>query len=174
DLAKQGVGVRILTNALEATDVAAVHAGYAKWRKPLLEAGVLLYESRRSWEAGDARAQPGHLGSSASSLHAKTFAVDDQRIFVGSFNFDPRSIALNTEMGLVIDSPALASQLGQAMRTSIPQRAYQVLLGDDGALYWLARDANGGVTRYDTEPGTSVWKRMGVAILSVLPIDWLL
>ncbi|APA71506.1 hypothetical protein YQ44_17420 [Janthinobacterium sp. 1_2014MBL_MicDiv] len=174
DLAKQGVGVRILTNALEATDVAAVHAGYAKWRKPLLEAGVLLYESRRSWEQGDAREQPGRFGSSASSLHAKTFAVDDRRIFVGSFNFDPRSIELNTEMGLVIDSPALARQLGQAMRTTIPQRAYQVMLGADGALYWIARSANGSTTRYDTEPGTSVWKRMGVAILSVLPIDWLL
>lgn len=174
DLAHKGVGVRILTNALEATDVAAVHAGYAKWRKPLLEAGVLLYESRRSWEAGDAREQPGRFGSSASSLHAKTFAVDDQRIFVGSFNFDPRSIELNTEMGLVIDSPALAGQLGQAMRTTIPQRAYQVLLNPDGSLYWIARNANGTTTRYDTEPGASVWKRLGVAILSVLPIDWLL
>ena len=174
DLARKGVGVRILTNALEATDVAAVHAGYAKWRKPLLEAGVLLYESRRSWEEGDAREQPGRLGSSASSLHAKTFSVDDQRIFVGSFNFDPRSIELNTEMGLVIDSPALASQLGHAMRTTIPQRAYQVLLAPDGSLYWIARNANGTITRYDTEPGTSVWKRMGVSILSVLPIDWLL
>ncbi len=174
DLAHKGVGVRILTNALEATDVAAVHAGYAKWRKPLLEAGVLLYESRRSWEAGDAREQPGRFGSSASSLHAKTFAVDDQRLFVGSFNFDPRSIELNTEMGLVIDSPVLARQLGQAMRTTIPQRAYQVLLNPDGSLYWIARNANGTTTRYDTEPGASVWKRMGVAILSVLPIDWLL
>ncbi|SDM34837.1 Phosphatidylserine/phosphatidylglycerophosphate/cardiolipin synthase [Janthinobacterium sp. OK676] len=174
DLAKKGVGVRILTNALEATDVAAVHAGYAKWRKPLLEAGVLLYESRRSWGQSDAREQTGRFGSSASSLHAKTFAVDDQRVFVGSFNFDPRSIELNTEMGLVIDSPALASQLGLAMRTTIPQRAYQVMLGTDGALYWIARDASGATTHYDTEPGTSVWKRMGVAILSVLPIDWLL
>ena len=174
DLAHKGVGVRILTNALEATDVAAVHAGYAKWRKPLLEAGVLLYESHRSWEAGDAREQPGRFGSSASSLHAKTFAVDDQRVFVGSFNFDPRSIELNTEMGLVIDSPALAGQLGQAMRTTIPQRAYQVLLNPDGSLYWIARNANGTTTRYDTEPGASMWKRMGVAILSVLPIDWLL
>ena len=174
DLARQGVKVRILTNALEATDVAAVHAGYAKWRKPLLEAGVTLYESRRSWDEGDAREKTGRFGSSASSLHAKTFAVDDQRIFVGSFNFDPRSIALNTEMGLVIDSPGLAGKLGQAMRGSIPQRAYQVLLNPDGSLYWIARDANGGATRYDTEPGTSVWKRMGVSVLSVLPIDWLL
>ena len=174
DLAHKGVGVRVLTNALEATDVAAVHAGYAKWRKPLLEAGVLLYESRRSWEAGDAREQPGRFGSSASSLHAKTFSVDDRRIFVGSFNFDPRSVELNTEMGLVIDSPVLASQLGQAMRTTIPQRAYQVMLAADGSLYWVARNANGSTTRYDTEPGTSIWKRMGVAILSVLPIDWLL
>ncbi len=174
DLAHKGVGVRVLTNALEATDVAAVHAGYAKWRKPLLEAGVLLYESRRSWEQGDAREQPGRFGSSASSLHAKTISVDDRRIFVGSFNFDPRSVELNTEMGLVIDSPVLARQLGQAMRTTIPQRAYQVLLAPDGSLYWIARNANGSTTRYDTEPGTSVWKRMGVAILSVLPIDWLL
>ena len=174
DLAHKGVGVRVLTNALEATDVAAVHAGYAKWRKPLLEAGVLLYESRRSWERGDAREQPGRFGSSASSLHAKTFSVDDRRIFVGSFNFDPRSVELNTEMGLVIDSPVLARQLGQAMRTTIPQRAYQVLLAPDGSLYWIARNANGSTTRYDTEPGTSIWKRMGVAILSVLPIDWLL
>lgn len=174
ELAKEGVNVRILTNALEATDVAAVHAGYAKWRKPLLEAGVTLYESRRLWDEGDAREKTGRFGSSASSLHAKTFAVDDQRIFVGSFNFDPRSIALNTEMGLVIDSPVLAGKLGQAMRGTIPQRAYQVLLNPDGSLYWIARDANGGITRYDTEPGTSVWKRMGVAILSVLPIDWLL
>jgi putative cardiolipin synthase len=174
ELAKEGVNVRILTNALEATDVAAVHAGYAKWRKPLLEAGVTLYESRRSWDENDAREKTGRFGSSASSLHAKTFAVDDQRIFVGSFNFDPRSIDLNTEMGLVIDSPVLAGKLGQAMRSTIPQRAYQVLLGSDGALYWIARDANGGITRYDTEPGTSVWQRMGVSILSVLPIDWLL
>ena len=174
ELAQQGVNVRILTNALEATDVAAVHAGYAKWRKPLLQAGVTLYESRRTWQEGDAREQTGRFGSSASSLHAKTFAVDDQRIFVGSFNFDPRSIDLNTEMGLVIDSPVMAGKLGQAMRTTIPQRAYQVLLNPDGSLYWIARDADGKVTRYDTEPGTSVWKRMGVAILSVLPIDWLL
>lgn len=174
DMARQGVKVHILTNALEATDVAAVHAGYAKWRKPLLQAGVTLYESRRTWEEGDAREQTGHFGSSASSLHAKTFAVDDQRIFVGSFNFDPRSIDLNTEMGLVIDSPAMAGKLGAAMRSSVPQRAYQVLLDADGKLYWLARDAKGGVTRFDTEPNTSVWKRMGVAILSLLPIDWLL
>lgn len=174
ELAQEGVKVRILTNALEATDVAAVHAGYAKWRKPLLEAGVTLYESRRSWDEGDAREKTGRFGSSASSLHAKTFAVDDQRIFVGSFNFDPRSIDLNTEMGLVIDSPVLAGKLGQAMRASIPQRAYQVLLKPDGSLYWIARDANGGITRYDTEPGASVWKRMGVSILSALPIDWLL
>lgn len=174
ELAKEGVNVRILTNALEATDVAAVHAGYAKWRKPLLEAGVTLYESRRSWDENDAREKTGRFGSSASSLHAKTFAVDDQRIFIGSFNFDPRSIDLNTEMGLVIDSPVLAGKLGQAMRGTIPQRAYQVLLNPDGSLYWIARDANGGITRYDTEPGTSVWKRMGVSILSVLPIDWLL
>ncbi|CDG82178.1 phospholipase D family protein [Janthinobacterium agaricidamnosum] len=172
-MSRRGIQVRILTNALEATDVAAVHAGYAKWRKPLLRAGVTLYESRRQWEKSNARERSGPFGSSASSLHAKTFAVDGKRIFVGSFNFDPRSIELNTEMGLVIDSPVLARQLATAMRHSVPLRAYQVRLNDDGSLYWIARNGDSEV-RYDTEPGASYWKRLGVGILSLLPIDWLL
>ncbi|MEG0885085.1 MAG: hypothetical protein RSH52_27990 [Janthinobacterium sp.] len=70
----------------------------------------------------------------------------------------------------------LSAKTAEAAAKGLPNSlfAVQVLLGDDGALYWIARDASGGVTRYDTEPGASVWKRIGVAILSVLPIDWLL
>lgn len=173
DMARRGVHVTILTNALEATDVAAVHAGYAKWRKPLLASGVTLYESRKSWGATDKREHSGPFGSSASSLHAKTFAVDGRRIFVGSFNFDQRSIELNTEMGLVIDSPQLAQQLATALRERTPQRAYQVMLNADGSLYWLQR-GDGATVRYDVEPGAGYWRRLGVDVLSLLPIDWLL
>ncbi|MBS1135759.1 MAG: hypothetical protein H6R02_2900, partial [Burkholderiaceae bacterium] len=107
-LAGSGVQVRILTNSLAASDVSAVHAGYAKHRAALLKAGVQLYELKPT--AGrDAPVDRAGLGSSSSAgLHAKTFAVDGKRVFVGSFNFDPRSARLNTEMGMVIDSPKLA------------------------------------------------------------------
>ena len=109
-LAARGVDVRVLTNALEATDVAAVHSGYMKRRVELLKSGVHLYELRRVPGAHQKKEQsPGPFGSSGSSLHAKTFVVDEQRVFVGSFNFDPRSKHLNTELGLVIDSPELAT-----------------------------------------------------------------
>jgi putative cardiolipin synthase len=106
-------------------------------------------------------------------LHAKTFAVDGSRIFVGSFNFDPRSAKLNTELGFVIDSPAMARNIQRAFREGIPAAAYQVHLSQTGDLYWTEiRD--GQLIRYDSEPGTGLWRRIVVALLSVLPIEWLL
>src|SRR5690606_33425879 len=103
-LAQQGIKVRILTNSLEAIDVPVVYAGYAKRRKALLAAGVELYESRRQDENRQRHANAGPFGSSGSSLHAKTFSIDRQHFFVGSFNFDPRSAHLNTELGFIIES----------------------------------------------------------------------
>ena len=172
-LARRGVAVRVLTNSLEATDVAAVHAGYAKWREPLLEAGVKLYELRRARPLEEGQRRGGPLGSSASSLHAKTFAVDGERVFIGSFNFDPRSARLNTEMGFVIDSPAMARHLGAMLDGGLADRAYEVRLNPDGSLYWIERK-QGSAIRYDAEPGTSFWRRLSVRVLSWLPIDWLL
>jgi putative cardiolipin synthase len=172
-LARRGVAVRVLTNSLEATDVGAVHAGYAKWRKQLLTAGVKLYELRRSWPLGDRMRRPGPVVGSASSLHAKTFAVDGTRLFIGSFNFDPRSAHFNTEMGFVIDSPVMARQLAATLDDGLADRAYEVRLAPDGSIYWIEQK-QGGALRYDTEPGTGFWRRLGVRILSWLPIDWLL
>ena len=121
ELARRGVQVSVLTNAFEATDVAAVHAGYAKRRKALLACGIKLFEQKRE-AAPAARGKrrvlrgppakgPTSIGGSnpgrslsTSSLHAKTFAIDGKRCFVGSFNFDPRSARLNTELGFLIDS----------------------------------------------------------------------
>lgn len=172
DLARRNVDIRILTNSLEATDVAAVHAGYAKRRRPLLENGIALYEMKRSFSSptpGD-RGLP---GSSGSSLHAKTFSVDRSRIFIGSFNFDPRSAHLNTENGFVIESPAMAQVLADAFISSIPARAYEVRLSDAGSLQWVER-RNGETLIHDKEPGAGFWRRAGVFILSLLPIEWLL
>jgi putative cardiolipin synthase len=177
-LARQGVRVRILTNALEATDVAAVHSGYARRRVPLLAAGVELFEMRRhpgapSGSGGGSGGGSGTFGSSDSSLHAKTFSVDRERVFIGSFNFDPRSAHLNTELGFVIDSPALAAGIEDAFTHRIPDQSYEVRLDAQGRLYWLEPTPDGPV-RHDTEPGTTWWKRTGVRLMSLLPIEWLL
>ena len=94
-------------------------------------------------------------------------------MFVGSFNFDPRSARLNTEMGFVIDSPAMARQLAATLDSSVADRAYEVRLAPDGSLYWIERK-QGAAIRHDTEPGTGFWRRLGVRVMSWLPIDWLL
>jgi putative cardiolipin synthase len=171
-LAKQGVKITVLTNSLEATDVAAVHAGYAKWRKPLLKAGIALFEMKRT-SSGPTVRDRGLTGSSGSSLHAKTFSVDRSRVFIGSFNFDPRSARLNTEIGFVIDSPALAQRIANAFADSLPARAYKMHLSDAEVLQWVEQ-RNGKEIVHNKEPGTIFWQRLGVSILSRLPIEWLL
>jgi len=172
-LARNGVDVRILTNALEATDVIAVHAGYAKRRKPLLEAGVRLYEMQRLSEQTKRNKSAGPFGSSASSLHAKTFAIDGERAFVGSFNLDPRSISLNTELGFIVDSPELAGEVESAFDGGIPERAYEVHLDENGDLYWLDRRGD-DIVRLDNEPETGWFKKGAVTVLGWLPIEWML
>jgi putative cardiolipin synthase len=172
-LAEQGVKITILTNSLEATDVPAVHAGYAKRRKPLLEAGIVLFEMKRAFAVAAAKRRGLQGSSSATSLHAKTFAIDRSRVFIGSFNFDPRSARLNTELGFVIDSPALAQAMTDAFAARIPARAYRVRLNPTGALEWVEED-EGTTIVHTQEPGTSFWLRLGVSVLSLLPIEWLL
>jgi cardiolipin synthase C len=172
-LARQGVKLTVLTNSLAATDVAAVHAGYAKQRKALLEAGIALYEMKPTAAAPGAVEEHTRSGSSASSLHAKTFAVDRARIFIGSFNFDPRSAQLNTEMGFVIESQALAQRLADLFAGGVPQRAYAVRVSADGALEWIERESD-GVIVHDTEPHSSFGRRLAIRLLSLLPIEWML
>lgn len=176
DMAAAGIEIHILTNSLQATDVAIVHSGYAKWRKRLLQAGIRLYEMRPSVvtspEDVDAEQLP-RFASSASSLHAKTFAVDGERVFIGSFNFDPRSARLNTELGFIIESAELAAQTERVFTEEVPFNAYELQLSPSGRMYWLERDP-GHFRRHDTEPGSTWWQRARVNFFSWLPIDWLL
>jgi len=173
-LAGRGVKVRILTNSLAATDVAAVHAGYAKRRPDLLRAGVRLYELKPSALEDEPERKGGYGGSSSASLHAKTFALDRTRVFVGSFNFDPRSARLNTEMGLLIENPALAERLATSFDDAVPKAAYEVRLTADGRdLEWIELTPS-GTTRYATEPATKPFRRATVSVLSILPIEWML
>ncbi|MGP4845026.1 phospholipase D family protein [Marinobacter sp. 1Y8] len=173
-LAAEGVRIRVLTNSLSATDVAAVHAGYAKHRKTLLKAGIQLFELKDTVEDTNTPDPVGTFGHSASSLHAKTFAADGGRVFVGSFNFDPRSMLLNTELGFVIDSSTLAQDIATGFDQKVPLQAYEVRLSDDDDIYWIARQADGSETRFDTEPDSSFWRRSAVSIISIFPIDSLL
>lgn len=179
----RGVRVTVLTNALEATDVAVVHAGYAKRREALLRAGVRLFEMRREAPSvpvrggrnrGSGGGSAGGSSSSDSSLHAKTFTVDRSRVFVGSFNLDPRSARLNTELGFVIDSPDLARALADALAANLPARAYEVRLTGSGDLRWVERAPDGREIVHDREPGTRFWQRLGVGLAAALPIEWML
>jgi putative cardiolipin synthase len=173
-LTRRGVKVRILTNSLAATDVAAVHAGYAKRRADLLRAGIRLYELKPSAIQDEPGGGGSYRGSSSASLHAKTFGQDGARVFVGSFNFDPRSVLLNTEMGLVIESPALAAELAKAFDEGIPNVAWEVRLSADGRrLEWIESGPSGRKS-YTAEPATGPLRRAMVKILSLLPIEWLL
>ncbi|MFN3474159.1 MAG: phospholipase D family protein [Blastomonas sp.] len=175
-LAARGVEVDVLTNALSSTDVAVVHAGYARYRRQLLRAGVNLWEMK-----GDAPRHPaprsGVIGSlprsSRSSLHAKTFTIDGQKLFVGSFNFDPRSMHLNTELGFLMDSPALAQRLQQLFSEPMRERAYRVQLSSAGKLQWIDERSDGTVI-HSHDPGTTLLRRAQVVFWRAMPVEWLL
>lgn len=171
-LARQGVKVRVLTNSLAATDVAIVHAGYAKRRAALIAAGIELGELKPH-SSGPAVRDRGLTGSSGSSLHAKTFSVDRTRAFIGSFNLDPRSALLNTESGLVIESPGLAGAIADTIAADLPQHVYRVRLDDRGRLQWIEQ-AGAREIIHHTEPGAGFWRRAAVRFYSWLPIEWLL
>ena len=170
-----GVQLVVLTNSLSATDVAVVHSGYAKYRRELLAGGVQLWELKRTSSApatGGASAFA-FDGSSSASLHAKTFVADCRRIFVGSFNFDPRSARLNSEMGVTLQAPNLAKTMCDQMQAELPARAYRVNLRPDGELEWW-EDLPEGRKVWTDEPLTSAWQRMLLVVLSWLPVEWLL
>ncbi|WP_313275952.1 phospholipase D family protein [Stenotrophomonas sp.] len=165
--ARNGVQVGVVTNSLAANDVAAVHSGYMHYRRPLLAGGVQLYELKSHGHAAKAST----FGSSGASLHTKAFVVDDQRGFVGSFNLDPRSAYLNTEMGAVFDDPILATRLRQEyLRLSGPELSYWVYLDKDWELRWLDRSGPTPVS-LRTEPDTSLMQRASTRVISWLPLE---
>ncbi|MFN7856377.1 MAG: phospholipase D family protein [Acidovorax sp.] len=174
-LVQKGVSVRVITNSLAATDVLAVHAGYARHRKALLAAGVQIFELKPDAETRRPRLPSSvRLGaSSTASLHGKTFVVDQRRLFVGSFNLDPRSTYLNTEMGLIVDSEAMAQSLAQGIDRELLDTSYRLTLDADGALQWTERDASGERV-YASEPKSSLMRRVIARVLSWLPIEGML
>ena len=173
-LAEAGIDIKILTNSFDATDVTAVHSGYSQWRPALLRSGVKIYElkstaaeEKRENKLWKARSQ------SSTSLHAKTFAVDDYQVFIGSYNVDPRSANINTEMGVIINDDELARQLHGALSDDLLSQAYEVKLLDNGRLQWHTME-DGKQVVYDSEPRVDMSDHVWLTIMSWLPIDWLL
>jgi putative cardiolipin synthase len=167
-----GRRVAVLTNSLAATDVAAVHSGYARYRKDLLRGGVELYEMKRKTASEKGRRQISVTGSTTASLHTKAALVDDRWVFVGSMNLDPRSAYLNTEMGVLFESSLLADQLrAQFQDNTSPLRSYRVEYEKGEGLVWFDRTADGKDRRHDDEPDASVARRISVTLLRLLPIE---
>jgi len=168
---RRGIHTAVLTNSLAATDVAAVHTGYARQRRALLRGGVELYEMKLKVGSEEGRSRISLTGSSRSSLHTKAMIVDRRWVFVGSMNLDPRSAFINTEMGVLVDSPALAEQVREQFeRATAPELSYRVVLEEDEGLVWYDR-SRGRDRRLEREPDASWLRRLGVTLLRVVPLD---
>lgn len=176
-LVGRGVTVQVLTNSLASTDEPAVHAGYSRHRRTLLEGGVQLWELRPA--AGAPQPATAKGTSSGVSLHAKAIVVDRQQVFIGSMNMDQRSKLLNTEMGMIVDSAPLAQAVQQFFDiASAPANAYRVsLVGNGlphaGRMQWQARD-DGKTMTYTHDPGATIKRRLEVDLLKWLPIQGML
>jgi len=168
EMEKRGVNVIIVTNSLAANNQLLVHGAYASSRKPLLEDGVEIYELRP-----DAKVKGAHIigaKSATATLHTKAFIVDRRNLFIGSFNYDPRSAYINTELGVVIESPELAEPLVDRLYRVAPTQAYKVFLNDQGKLRWRTLE-NGQEVVFDKEPESSWWQRFISGFTGLLPID---
>jgi putative cardiolipin synthase len=172
DRARSGVKVSLLTNSLEATDVPAVHGGYAPYRPALLRSGVRLYEMRRQPDE-----EPSYsYGSSESSLHSKAAIFDASKVFIGSLNFDPRSVLWNTEVGILVDSPKLTAEVRRlTLEGMAPAISYEVrLVQQDGAweMRWHAEN-DGQTVVLEREPG-GVWRHFNAWFARVIGLERIL
>jgi putative cardiolipin synthase len=175
--AQRGVAFKVLTNSLASTDEVAVAAGYSKVRGALLAGGVQLYELKPAPGGATSATDAGR--SSGVSLHAKAFVVDERYVFIGSLNMDQRSKLLNTEMGVIVDSPQLAKAVGDFFRSATsPANAYHVVLGAvDGSgaagMHWETKK-NGRAVDYSHEPNASLRRHLQEFVVKLLPIEGLL
>ena len=167
ELKEKGLRIRVITNSLASTNHSVVHSGYAPARKPLLKMGVELYEVRPEARVSGTR-RAGNT-SAEGSLHTKAFVVDRRRLFLGSFNLDPRSANLNTELGVIIDSPELASGAVDSVDEVLPRATYMVRLDDKGKLRWMGQ-TDGEEEVWSKDPETSFWTRFNVSFMRILPI----
>jgi cardiolipin synthase C len=161
----KGIKVRILTNSLESNDVAAVNSHYEEWRKPLIEAGADLYEMRADGAIKNIVVDTFPVDAEFMGLHSKAMVVDRKLVFIGSMNFDPRSVDINSEMGVVIYSPQLGEQLAQLIeRDMLPENSWYVQLDEDGDVYW---ESGKGIET--SQPARNFGQRMENVFFKMFP-----
>lgn len=175
-LSQDGVKVQILTNSYDSTDVPIVHSGYSETRLKLLQAGVDLYELKTDADP-DLPLKKRHLRSNqiSTSLHTKAFAVDDKATFIGSYNLDPRSANINTELGVLIYDKELTLGVHQMFHQGMLDISYQLSLTEDNRVVWRTFDnEKQKPVNHAKEPNQSLVSAIWVKIFSMLPIEWLL
>jgi putative cardiolipin synthase len=166
-MVQRGVNLRIITNSLASQDVPAVNSHYGPYRKRLLEAGIDLYELRHD-AAVKSEVDAAPVVSGFVGLHTKASAVDRSRAFIGSFNLDPRSRNINTEMGILIDSPELAEELAQKIENLMqPENSWRVQLNENGKVIWVSGDII--LTR---QPAQSGWQRFLDLFFKLFPKEY--
>jgi putative cardiolipin synthase len=161
----KGVRFKVVTNSLASTNHVAVHGAYEKYRKSLLAMGVEIFEARPDafqlieQESG---------GMPRTTMHTKLLMIDRRFLFIGSLNMDPRSIVINTEMGIMIDSPEMAEAMVADMRDTFDEVVYRLALNEAGKLRWYSLE-NGELIEHHKEPQTSWWRRLSANIFKILP-----
>jgi putative cardiolipin synthase len=176
DLHARHVQLRILTNSMESSTESLAQSGYMHYRKPLLDAGVDLHELRTQLGNIKGSGQTALISSYGTySLHGKLFVLDRKRLFIGSMNFDQRSLHLNTEIGLIIDSPVLAQQVAARFEAMVKlQNAYLVTLDPADSkgkeLIWQTEE-NGQAVTFHVERARTDWQGFKVRFLTLLPVD---
>lgn len=175
-LGKRGAKVRLITNSNASIDEPFVFAKYKLQRPLLMDLGVDIYEIRpdgKAWEKWVAT-RPTPRRPTPVTLHVKNLVFDANSIYIGSFNLDPRSTHLNTELGLLIDCPALAQEVRAVMIGECEEStSWHVLRSNEGALTWLGRD-DGAPRIWTREPGLSWGRRVKLFFVGLLPVDELL
>jgi putative cardiolipin synthase len=167
EIRSRGIDVTIITNSLAANNQSSVHGGYAPSRRPLIQSGVKIYEVRPDADVSGSELVA--AGGAKATLHTKAFIVDRKELFIGSFNFDPRSANINTELGVIIKSPEMAAQFAEVVDSRVATQAYEVFLNEEDQLRW--RSTENGVEVIDKkEPQTTWWQRFVAGFMRMMPI----
>ena len=168
ELRDAGIEVTIITNSLASTNHPVVHSGYAPSRVPLLKLGVKIYETKKDVIVpGVTRMES---DDTEGTLHTKAFIVDREKVFIGSFNWDPRSVNINTEMGVIIESDVLAEQMTNFIENNLDAATFKLYIDDNNRLRWADNSGDEPVL-IKKEPNTNLWKRFKNRIMRILPID---
>jgi putative cardiolipin synthase len=181
EMVKKGIKVRVITNSLASTDGIMAQSGYARHRIELLKGGVELYELKPKAKSKASRSLR-RSAEAKSALHAKTYIFDRNEVYIGSFNFDPRSAYINTELGVICEVPEMARDIAtQLFDKNVNETAYKlelVIENDDvdgiqvpqEKVIWV-ETADGEEVRHRVQPETSAWRRFNLNMYSILPIE---